>query len=299
MNPDGTISWRQLRDEAAQRLEAAGVTPGRPEALRDATRMVETAAGYTPTEMHIHLDDLVTEGGVAHLDAMLERRLTGEPLQYVVGSWAFRTLDLMVDHRVLIPRPETEMVVEFALRELDALGGSERSTVVVDLGTGSGAIGLSVAAERVRSSVWLTDASQDALAVATANIAGLGRAGARVSAVHGAWFDALPGELAGTVDMIVSNPPYVAADAELPAEVADWEPTIALRSGGDGLDDLRTIIGGSGRWLTDEGVLVCEISPEQADAVAAVARDSFEEVEVLDDLTGRARALIARQPRRS
>lgn len=299
MNPDGTISWRQLRDEATQRLGSADIGSGPDGAMRDATRMVEAASGLSALEVHMHLDDLVTEGGVAHFDAMLTRRLTGEPLQYVIGSWSFRTLDLMVDQRVLIPRPETEIVVEFALRELDALGGSERRTAVVDLGTGSGAIGLSIAAERVRSSVWLTDASHDALAVATANIAGLGRAGARVSAVHGPWFEALPGELAGSVDMIISNPPYVADDAVLPPEVVDWEPTMALRSGGDGLDDIRTIIEGSGRWLVDAGVLVCEISPEQAETVARIARMSFAEVEVLDDLTGRQRALIARQPRRS
>lgn len=294
-NPDGTITWRQLRDEAEQRLTSSGIASP----SGDVVRMIETAAGLAPTEVLLHLDDLVTEGGVAHFDAMLERRLRGEPLQYVIGSWSFRTLDLMVDERVLIPRPETEMVVEFALRELDALGGSERSTTVVDLGTGSGAIGLSIAAERVRTSVWVTDASRDALDVATANIAGLGRAGARVSAVHGEWFDALPEHLAGSVDMIVTNPPYIPDDVALPAEVVDWEPEIALRSGSDGLDDIRTIIAGAGRWLVDEGVLVCEISPEQADPVAELAGERFGRVEVLVDLTGRRRALIAGQPGRS
>lgn len=295
MNPDGTITWRQLREEAEQRFTAAGVTSG----PNDVVRMIETAAGLSPTELHLHIDDLVTEGGVAHFDSMVTRRLAGEPLQYVLGSWSFRTLDLLVDERVLIPRPETEMVVEFALRELDALGGSERATTVVDMGTGSGAIGLSMAAERVRTSVWLTDASTDALDVARANIAGLGRSGARVNAVHGSWFDALPPDLAGSVDLIVSNPPYIALDQPLPAEVADWEPSMALRSGVDGLDDLRVIIDGAGEWLVDGGVLVCELSPEQAESVAVIAGGRFAEVDVLDDLTGRQRVLIARQPRRS
>lgn len=299
MNPDGTITWRQLRDEASQRLITAGIISASDPGIGDATRLVEAASGLSPTEVHLHLDDLVTEGGVAHFDSMLQRRLTGEPLQYVIGSWSFRTLDLMVDDRVLIPRPETEMVVEFALGELDALGGSDRPTKVVDLGTGSGAIGLSIAAERVRTSVWLTDASRDALDVATANIAGLGRAGARVTVAHGRWFEALSTELVGSFDLVISNPPYVADDVALPSEVVDWEPDMALRSGADGLDDLRAIIDGAGEWLTDDGVLVCEISPEQADAVAAIASSAFVEVDVLDDLTGRARALIARQPRRS
>lgn len=295
MNPDGTITWRQLRDEAVQRLEQAGIAT----AASDVVRMIETAAGLGSTEVHLHMDDLATEGGVAHFDAMVARRVTGEPLQYVIGSWSFRTLDLLVDERVLIPRPETEMVVEHALRELDALGGSERPTTVVDMGTGSGAIGLSIAAERVRTSVWLTDASRDALEVATANIAGLGRRGARVNAAHGSWFDALPVELVGTIDLIISNPPYVALHEPLPAEVADWEPTMALRSGDDGLDDIRTLIDGAGEWLTDDGVLVCEISPEQADVVARIATRRFAQVEVLDDLTGRQRALIARHPHKA
>ena len=111
---------------------------------------------------------------------MLRRRIAGEPIQYVLGHWAFRGLDLMVDGRVLIPRPETETVVEVALRELDRLGGRDRPTTVVDLGTGSGAIALAVATERVRTRVWATDSSDEALQVARANLAGIGRSAARV-----------------------------------------------------------------------------------------------------------------------
>lgn len=295
MNPDGTISWRELLAEAAVRLDGSGVTET-PES--DALRIVEAASGASPAELFLQLDDLATERGVAHFDSMVSRRLTGEPLQYVIGSWGFRTLDLMVDARVLIPRPETEFVVEVALDELDRVGGSERPTTVVDLGTGSGAIGLSVTAERVRTSVWITDASSDALEVARANIAGLGRSGARVSSALGNWFEALPGELSGTVDMIVSNPPYIPDSTELPAQVAEWEPAGALRSGADGLDDLRLIISSAPAWLADHGVLVCEISPEQSDVVRAIAAEHFTEARVEPDLSGRDRALVARCPRR-
>jgi release factor glutamine methyltransferase len=185
-------------------------------------------------------------------------------------------------------------VVEVALRELDAMGGRDRSTTVVDLGTGSGAIALAVATERVRTAVWATDASDDALAVARANLAGVGRAGARVRMAAGHWFGALPPELRGRVDLVVSNPPYVADDAELPDEVARWEPVTALRSGLDGTDDLRAILDAAPGWLADGGAVVLELSPEQGEAMAEMASGSFAEVDLAHDLTGRVRALVAR-----
>src|SRR5688500_3110506 len=124
---------------------------------------------------------------------MAERRLAGEPLQYVLGSWGFRTLDLFVDPRVLIPRPETEAVAGLAI---EALAAIDRPGLAADLGTGSGAIALAMAAERwPHVQVWATDLSADALAVARANLAALGRRGAVVRLVQGDWFGALPDEL--------------------------------------------------------------------------------------------------------
>src|SRR5689334_12274015 len=146
---------------------------------------------------------------------MVDRRAAGEPLQYVLGSWGFRSLDVHVDRRVLIPRPETEVVVERALEVIDAVG----ARTVVDLGTGSGVIALSIAMERAAVTVWATDASPDALDVTRANLAGVGRPGTRVRVAQGEWFDALPRELAGGVDVVVSNPPYVAESDVLPVEV--------------------------------------------------------------------------------
>jgi len=284
---DGTVSWRELLIESSERLDAAS----------DARRIVAEAAGVPDRELILHLDEQATVRGVARLDDMVRRRAAGEPLQYVLGRWGFRTLDLMVDRRVLIPRPETERLVDVALAELDLLGGSGRPTTVVDLGTGSGAIALAVAVARVRTSVWATDTSAEALDVARANLAGIGRAGARVRMEQGWWFDALPDELRGTVDLVVSNPPYVAATAHLPAEVVEWEPADALYSGEDGTDDLRRIIDGAPGWLTDHGALVCELSPEHADAVASYAGERFTEVRLVDDLTGRARVVVARRHR--
>ena len=119
-----------------------------------------------------YLDELATKRGVVRFDAMLERRLAGEPLQYVLGSWGFRTLDLIVDRRVLIPRPETEVVAGLALAELDRLAEPGRMLTAVDLGTGSGAIGLSLAAERTDTHVILTDASTEAVPRSFSRISG-------------------------------------------------------------------------------------------------------------------------------
>lgn len=292
--PDGTITWRELLGDAVERLSSAGHGT----AESDSRWIVAECLDVTAAELAGALGTLATERGVARFDDMVSRRCNGEPLQYVLGSWGFRILDLMVDNRVLIPRPETESVVEVALEELDGLGGRDMSTTVVDLGTGSGAIALSIAVERVRTQVWATDASPGAIAVAQANIAGLGRAGARVRTALGEWFAALPSRLVGSFDLVVSNPPYVATTADVPSDVADWEPSSALWSGLDGTDDLRHIIAGAPRWLRDGGVLVCELSPEQADAMTSFALERFDDVLVRPDLTGRPRSLVARRPRR-
>ena len=288
--PDGTVSWRELLAEAVARLDSAGVET----AEVDARRIVADCMDVPMGQLTRSLGDPATERGVARFDRMVARRAEGEPLQYVLGSWGFRTLELMVDRRVLIPRPETESVVEVALAELDRLGGRDRSTLVVDLGTGSGAIALSIAVERLRTEVWATDISDDALRVARANVAGVGRPGARVRTGAGDWFDALPSTLRGTVDLVVTNPPYVASSAELPAEVAQWEPASALYAGADGLDDLRRILAAAPDWLTPSGVLVSELSPEQADAAVGLALEGFAEAFVESDLAGRPRALVAR-----
>ena len=278
------VTWRHLLAEARANVALDEV---------DARRLVERASGYDATELAARLDEPATQRAVAHFDAMVARRATGEPLQYVVGSWGFRSLDLFVDRRVLIPRPETEIVVEVAIREARRLTEAGSTTLVaVDLGTGSGAIALSLTVE-LGAEVWATDTSHDALAVARANVAGAGAT--RVRLVEGDWFDALPPPLAGLVDLVVSNPPYVAADEELPAVVRDWEPTDALVAGPTGLEDLTAIIEAAPRWLRRPGTLVCEIAPHQADAVVALAREAgFAEAEVRPDLNGRPRALVAR-----
>lgn len=283
-----TRAWRQQRDDAVARLAAAGVD----DPAAEVRWIIEEATGRGAAEQVIALDQLATERETRRVEALVHRRVAGEPLQYVLGHWGFRTLDLLVDRRVLIPRPETEGVAGLAVEALAALG---RPAVAVDLGTGSGAIALSVAAERwPEVEVWATDASPDALAVARANLAGLGRRAGVVRLVEGDWYQALPSSLRGRVDVVVSNPPYVADDDPLPASVADWEPVAALRSGPDGLDDLRHIVAGAPDWLSADGVLVAEIGESQGEAVVSLAHAAgLRQARVVPDLSGRDRALVA------
>lgn len=282
---DGTISWGELWNEVATRF-------GRPQARW----ICEVASGFDGDDFIGILDQPASERGVAHLDAMLARLDAGEPLQYVLGRWGFRRLDLMVDRRVLIPRPETETVVEVALQ---VVSSSTMPVVCADLGTGSGAIGLSLASELPLDGVvvWMTDRSADALDVARANAAGIGRAAANVRLSPGDWFAGLPDDLRGTLALIVSNPPYVADhDPELEPIVRDWEPEGALLSGADGLDDIRLLIAGAPRWLRPGGWLVLEIGSGHGPAVRRLLLDAgFENVEIRKDPSNRDRVAVARR----
>jgi release factor glutamine methyltransferase len=270
-----TVTWRTLLEDATARLRDAS----------DARRIVESASGYSVPE---GLERSATQRTLAHFDAMVERRASGEPLQYVLGSWGFRHLDVMVDRRVLIPRPEAEVVVEHALHLIDELDAS----TVVDLGTGSGVIALSIAHERRGVDVWATDASAPALDVARANLAGIGRAGTRVTLAAGSWFTALPEALRGQIDLVVSNPPYIAEDEVLPAEVSEWEPHDALIAGASGLEAITAILYEAPAWIRPHGAVVLEIGETQADA-ARDAATGFDEVRIEPDLAGRPRVLIA------
>jgi release factor glutamine methyltransferase len=280
----GTISWRELWDDTA-------VLHGRVHARW----LCEEASGAFGDEFDDVLATAVTERSIAHLDAMLARLRDGEPLQYVLGHWAFRHLDLLVDRRVLIPRPETELVAEVAIELARA---QARPVVCADLGTGSGAIGLSLLRELPRGSaeVWLTDASLDALDVARANCAGMGVAAAGARFAHGSWFDALPDSHRGRFGLLVSNPPYIAeGDPAVDASVRDWEPGSALFAGGDGLDDVRVLAAGAAEWLQPGGWLVLEIGTGQGAAVAALLTAAgLHDVEVRADLAGHDRIALGR-----
>ncbi len=264
---------------------------------RTAARWVcETASGARGEEFLAVLDEPASARMVGHLDAMVARRCAGEPLQYVLGHWGFRHLDLAVDRRVLIPRPETELVAGVAIDRARRIAPVRR---VVDLGTGSGAIGLSMAVElpMTGTEVWLTDRDGDALDVARANLAGIGRSAGNVRIAEGSWFDALPDDL--RFDVVVSNPPYVAEGSpDLDPAVAEWEPPGALLSGRDGLDAIRTIVRDAWHRTTPGGSLVLEIGSDQGAAVHSLLDGAgYHDVEIRPDHTGRARVAVAVRPR--
>ena len=289
MVSDETITWGEL-------LQVTAVELGNEQ---EARWLCEHASGLDRVELDAARDEVVSQRCGVALRAMVARRLTGEPLQYVMKSWAFRHLDVLVDNRVLIPRPETEVMVQAALdlaREMISKTNSKLR--VADLGTGSGVIGLSLASELPRGSneVWLTDLSADALEVARANLAGLGLINGDVRVVQGSWFAALPSELKNSFDLIVSNPPYIALyDPSVESSVLNHEPHLALFAGSDGLDAYREIISHSGEWLATDGWIVLEIGHQQGDAVRELlAQNSFKQIEIRKDLAGRDRIALAK-----
>lgn len=283
---DGTITWRELWVETERRVGDRPV----------ARWICETASGTDADEFLEELDEPATQRMVAHLDAMVGRVLAGEPLQYVLGHWSFRRLDVLVDPRVLIPRPETELLVDHAV---EALRDHARPWRIADLGTGSGVIGLSIASERWHDGmeVWLTDVSADALDVARANTAGIGRGAAAVRIAAGSWYDALPEELRGTLHLVVSNPPYIAhGDPAVESIVHDHEPHVALYAADDGLVHVAAIARSASDWLVPGGTVVVEIGTSQGDAAAASMRDAgLVDVQVRPDLAGHDRFVQAKR----
>lgn len=217
---------------------------------------------------------------VAHaLDALMRRRLAGEPMAYLVGQKDFHGLTLHVDARVLDPRDDTETLVDWALTLL----APDARADVLDLGTGSGAIALAVVQQRPHCRLWAVDASADALAVATANSQ---RLGLPLRLLHGDWFAPVAGQ---RFALVLSNPPYVAeGDAHLAA--LTHEPRAALVGGADGLRELRRIVAEAPAHLLTGGWLLLEHGWDQAEAVRALlAQAGFAEVQTRADLAGRAR----------
>lgn len=293
-----TVSWRELRREASDSL---GKDLGGDRA-QEARWLVERVSGYSSAELIVNDSEVVSARSVAFFDHLLARRRAGEPLQYVLGRWSFRSLELIVNPSVLIPRPETEMVaglaIDAAREAVAARAAPTQPVTAVDLGTGSGAIALSIVTEVPGVTVWATDASVSALATARANLAGLGREASRVTLAEGSWFDALPTDLCGHIDVLVSNPPYVApAGAEsLAADVLAYEPHMALFAESEGTAHLAHLIENAPRWLADGGTVVLEMSPEQIDwAVAELTRKGLIDVSIHCDFTDRPRAVRARK----
>ena len=233
--------------------------------------------------------DTICDDDRGRVHALVARRVGGEPLQYIEGDIPFGPITIAVDPRALIPRPETEFLWEQAVA---SLGSAGPGTVIVDLGTGSGALALALKHEFSEARVIGIDISEDALALAGENGS---RTGLEVEWLHGDLFEPLPSRLRGRIDLIVSNPPYVSESEwpDLPIDVRDHEPRGALVAGPDGTEVLARIGAESYWWLGVGGWALCEIGSDQATAVL----ESFSpyDREVRRDLAERERVLVARK----
>jgi release factor glutamine methyltransferase len=272
--------------EAIERLKPVSDSP-----RADAELLLAHALGASRTSLRVRGAETPSPRVAAVLHALLGRRVAGEPISYLLGTQGFWSLELEVTPEVLIPRPDTETLVEWALEHVDR-GGAAR---VLELGTGSGCIALAIAAERPMAQVQATDRSEAALRVARANADRLDLAH-RVTFRHGDWFDALDPAREDPFDLIVSNPPYVAQrDPHL--EALRYEPIDALVSGDDGLDDLRRIVAGAGAWLRPGGgALLVEHGHDQGAPVRELfaAAGCFDAIRTRRDLGGRERVTAGR-----
>ena len=265
---------------------------------KSATAHELIAAGLERREARWLLEAFAGRDG---LEAAVRRRLDGAPLQYVIGHWPFRSLELDVDERALIPRPETEELVG---RAIAALAGRTSAPSILDLGCGSGAIGLALLAElrerAVAASLVALDRSPDCLALARTNARKHGLDA--VAFVEGSWYDGLDPSLARSFDLIVANPPYVGAlEYDELDDVVRHEPRTALvapdADGVAGFADLATVIGGAPAWLASGGALVVEHGHRQREAARRAALAArLVDVETYDDLAGHPRILVARRP---
>lgn len=270
-------------------LVAAASTRGDAESRHEAELLLGHALGRPRAWLFAHADDEVDATLQARFDALVDARRRGEPVAYLVGSRGFWTFDLAVSPAVLIPRADTERLVELALERIPV----DRGCAVADLGTGSGAIALAIASERPRTRVVATDASEAALAVARANADRLDLA--NVGFAHGDWCAALGAQ---RFHVIVSNPPYIAAgDPHLDEGDLRFEPASALVSGVDGLDAIRSIAAQARAHLAAGGWLLVEHGFDQGDAVRGVfAANGYIDIATASDLEDRERVTFGAAP---
>jgi len=268
----------EARAAAAARLSSTSGTPD-----LDARVLMGHVTGLDDAGLIADAARVLSADEGALFDALVRRRAESEPVAYIMGRAWFWTLELSVDRNVLIPRPETEILVENAL---SAVGRPDAR--VLDLGVGSGAILAALLSERPGWSGIGVDRSAGAVAVAGRNLATAGAAG-RACLVVGSWADALT----GAFDLVVSNPPYV-ADSEagsLPPDVGGFEPREALFAADRGLADIRAVFAAAARLTTRDGAALCEIGCDQGAEAVAIARAAFPSaaITLIDDLAGRAR----------
>lgn len=263
----------------------------------DAELLLREVLKIDGVELYLHFHRPLTQAQLAHYRSLLNKRIRGEPTQHILGRREFWSLDLKVTPEVLIPRPETELLVEEVLK----IFGDERSLTLrfMEVGTGSGAIAIALAKELKRCSIWAEDISWKAILVARENarIHGVSR---RIRFLVGDLFSPLK-EGETRFDLILSNPPYIPSSTieTLPKEIAGFEPRVALDGGPDGLAFFRNIVMGARPFLKDDGWLVLEVGQEQSRAVAEMIGNtgSFEPPYIIEDHSGLDRVIRARKGR--
>lgn len=262
-------------------------------ARRDADLILAHILEIEPAHISLFSDPIPADK-LALFEEMVDRRLTGEPVAYIVGEQGFWTLDFYVNKHTLIPRPDTELLVEIGLKAIEGITKPR----IADLGTGSGCILLSILSESGTSTGVGVDVSPDALDIARRNAERHGL-NARAQFIQSDWFEGLAGE---KFDLIVSNPPYIPAEdiAGLMSDVRDFEPASALNGGQDGLDYYRQISSHANRFLMENGYLAFEVGIGQFADVSSIMEDcGYTDIQVFPDLAGVNRAIIGKKPKES
>lgn len=271
--------------------ETTAALTGSTSPAAEARTLLSHVLGVDPSRLV--LVDRVPAVDEAHLSELVARRLTGVPIQHLTGLAWFRTVSLEVGPGVFVPRPETEVMTGWVVDHLRVLVTAGREPVVIDAGTGSGAIAKAIAAEVPQSRVHACELSEDAHEHARRNLTGTG-----VDLVCSDFAEAFD-ELVGVVDVVVSNPPYIPLEAweSVTAEVRDHDPALALWSGQDGLEAMRVLAGRAAEWLCPGGVVAAEHAEVQQDSAPAVfvADGHYDQVRDHHDLTDRPRFLTARR----
>lgn len=267
---------------------------GDPHPRRSAEWLLAAATGLSRVELYAYHDRPLAPDERERYRTLVAKRAAGMPLQYATGEMPFRHLVITVEPGVFIPRPETEVLVDVALRCIE----QSEEPLVCDLCTGSGCVAVSLAHEHRGARVWATDLDERPVEVARANARRAGVAD-RVVVERGHLFDPLPATLRGSLDLVVSNPPYVpSADLpSLPPEVLGFEPMRALDGGPDGLDVVRRIATEAREWLVPGGALALEVDSRRAEDAARLLERGYDGVTITKDLTGRDRIVSGRKGR--
>jgi release factor glutamine methyltransferase len=273
--------------EIKERTETFFIEKGVPNAKLDTDSLIAHSLGIKRLDIYLDLDRPLTEAQLTDLRPLVKRRALREPLQYIVGNTEFYGLTLKVDSRALIPRHETEELVELIVERLKS-----PPKRILDLGTGSGAIALALASKYLNAEVTASDQSGEAITLAKENAAAL-KLSNRVTFIEGTWLEPLAEN--ARFDLIVSNPPYL-TEAEMQTaepEVIGHEPHSALVSGQDGLDDLRLLFKSVTKHLAEGGLLAIETGIEQADAIKEMALEASLHGQSVEDLSERPRFFFA------